>query len=114
MTNKYKFYSFHVDEKGKKVIAVTHYAGHTIKGIAKCAPEDTFDVELGCKIAVAKAEVKVAKAKRRNAATKYCEAAKAADIAEHRYNKMKQYYIDSVDQLDDARKQLNILLNQDE
>ena len=52
MTDKYKYYSFHVDEEGKKVIAVTHYAGRAVRGIAKCAPEDTFDVETGCKIAV--------------------------------------------------------------
>ena len=38
MTDKYKYYSFHVDEESKKVIAVTHYAGRAVRGIAKCAP----------------------------------------------------------------------------
>ena len=47
LDNKYKFYKFHIDEKGKKVVAVTHYAGRTIKGIAKCAPVDTFDIDFG-------------------------------------------------------------------
>jgi hypothetical protein len=77
LKNKYKFYAFSIDEKGKKVIAITHYGGKAIKGIAKCAPEDTFDVEFGCKLAVARAEAKVAKAKIRNASAKYLEAAKA-------------------------------------
>ena len=110
MQNKYKYYSFHIDEEGKKVIAVTHYAGRAVRGIAKCAPEDTFDVELGCKIAVARAERKVARAKIRNAAAKYLEAAKAADAAQKRFDDMKQYYIDAVDQFDEAEEQLEKLL----
>ena len=110
MTDKYKFYSFHIDEEGKKVVAVTHYAGRAIRGIAKCAPEDTFDVETGCKIAVARAEAKVARAKTRNAATKYLEAAKAADAAEKRFDEMKQYYMDAIDQLDEAEEYLDNLL----
>lgn len=98
--SKYKFYSFHIDEKGKKVVAVTHYAGRTIRGIAKCSPADTFDIELGCKIAVARAEKKVAQAKIRNASAKYLAAAVAADAAQKRFDDMKQYYMDAVDQFD--------------
>jgi hypothetical protein len=109
MENKYKFYKFHIDEKGKKVVAVTHYAGRTIKGIAKCAPEDTFDIEFGVKLAVARAETKVARAKARNAATKYLEAAKAADAAQKRYDAMAKYYMDAVDQFDQAMEVLNTL-----
>jgi hypothetical protein len=111
MQNKYKYYSFHVDEEGKKIIAVTHYAGRAVRGIAKCAPEDTFDIELGCKIAVARCEIKVARAKIRNAAAKYLEAAKAADAAQKRYDNMKQYYMDAVDQLDSAIESHNKIIN---
>ena len=114
MKNKYKFYNFYIDEKGKKVIAVTHYAGRTIKGIAKCSPEDTFDVEFGCMIAVARAEEKVAKAKVRNAAKRYLEAAVAADAAEKRFADMKQYYMDAIDQLDQAEIDVNSLFKQGE
>ena len=110
MIDKYKYYSFHVDEEGKKIIAVTHYAGHVVRGIAKCAPEDVFDVELGCKIAVARAEKKVAKAKIRNATSKFRIAAAEVDASLMRYEKMKQYYIDAIDQLDEAGEILDNLL----
>ena len=106
MENKYKFYNFYVDEKNKKVIAVCHYGGKSIRGVAKCSPEDIFDIEYGKKLAVARAEVKVAQAKIRNAATKYLAAAKAADIAEKRFDDMKQYYMDAVDQCDVAMEAL--------
>ena len=108
--DKYKHYSFIVNEDKKKVIAVTHYAGRAIRGIAKCSPEDAFNMELGCMLAVARAEEKVAKAKVRNASAKYLEAAKAADAAQKRFDDMKQYYIDSVDQLDEIEEELNNLL----
>ena len=110
MENKYKFYSFYTNENKGEVIAVTHYAGHTIKGVAKCNPIDEFDLKTGMKLAVARAEKKVAKAKVRNAANKYLEAARAADEAEKYFDKMKQYYMDSVDQLEEAEESLiNIL-----
>lgn len=35
----------------KMVVVTTKYEGKTIKGVAKCAPEDTFDVEVGTKLA---------------------------------------------------------------
>lgn len=113
MTDKYKYYSFHVDEESRKVVAVTHYAGRAVRGIAKCAPEDTFDVETGCKIAVARAEKKVARAKVRNAAEKYLQAAKVADAAEKRFDDMKQYYMDAIDQLDQAELDLENLVKGD-
>ena len=110
MKNKYKFYKFHIDEKNKKVIAITHYAGRVIRGIAKCAPEDIFNLELGKRIAVARAEEKVAKAKARNAATKFLQASVAADAAEKRFDEMKQYYMDAIDQLDEAEEFLENLI----
>jgi hypothetical protein len=112
MQDKYKFYSFHINEEGKKVVAVTHYGGRTIRGMAKCSPEDVFDVEFGCKLAVARAERKVARAKVRNASTKYLQAAIAADKAEKHFDNMKQYYMDSVDQFDQTEEYLNNLINQ--
>ena len=99
MKNVYKTY---VDEKNRKVIAVCRYAGRKIKAAATCAPEDTFDIETGTKLAIARCEWKVAKIKLQNASSKYLEAAKAADKAQKRFDKMKDYYMDSVDQLDAA------------
>lgn len=42
-----------------KVIALTSYAGKTIKGIAKCHPNDVFNEEVGKKIAAARCNQKV-------------------------------------------------------
>lgn len=97
-----KKYNFYIDEKNSSVIAVCRYAGRSVRAVAKCSPDDTFDIEFGKKLAKARCEVKVAKMKIQNATVKYREAAKAADEAQRKYDKMKDYYIDSVDQLDNA------------
>ena len=71
-------------------------------GVAKCSPEDTFDVDFGTKLAKARCDVKVAKAKIQNASAAYMKASVAADEAQRQYDKMKNYYMDSVDQFDKA------------
>lgn len=109
MKNNYKIY---VDEKNKTVIAVCRYAGHNIRAVAKCAPEDTFDIEFGTKLAKARCDLKVARAKIQNASTAYMKASVAADEAQRKYDKMKQYYMDSVDQLDEAIVAHNKLIDE--
>ena len=99
MKNNYKVY---IDEKNKTVIAVCRYAGRNIRAVAKCAPEDTFDIEFGTKLAKARCDLKVARVKNQNASAAYMKASITADEAQRKYDKMKQYYIDSVDQFDEA------------
>ena len=41
---------------GNTVYCMTYYAGKTIKGVAKCDPEDEFDITLGKKIALTRAQ----------------------------------------------------------
>ena len=95
-------YKYYVNLPKGEVIAVCHYAGQTVKSVAHCHPTDEFDLDKGKAVAKAKCEVKVGRIKVRNATNKYRAAAKAADEANRKYNDMKQYYIDSVDFLDDA------------
>ncbi len=43
-----------------KVIALSTYAGRTVRGVAKCSPDDEFDVEFGKQLAAARCNQKVA------------------------------------------------------
>jgi len=45
---------------GNKVIAVSTYAGKTVRGVAICAPGDDFDLEFGKRLAAARCNEKVA------------------------------------------------------
>lgn len=96
------YYKYYVNLSKGEIIAVCRYAGQIVKSVAHCHPDDEFDLDKGKAVAKAKCEVKVGQIKVRNATDKYRAAAKAADDAEEKYRAMKQYYIDSVDFLDDA------------
>ena len=95
-------YQYYVDEKNNEVIAVTRYAGRNVRGTAKCAPEDEFNIELGKKLATARCEAKKAKIKIQNASAKYMIAAEEFEKAKRQLYKMRQYFMDAVDQFDDA------------
>lgn len=69
MFNNYKYYT---DNKSK-VIAVSTYAGKPVKGVAKCSPDDQFDLDDGKALAAARCNVKVAIKRRERALKKYNE-----------------------------------------
>ena len=56
---------------GNKVIAVSTYAGKTVRGIAICSPEDEFDIEFGKKLAAARCNEKVAEKRLNRASNKF-------------------------------------------
>jgi hypothetical protein len=53
-------YNFYTDGK-TKVVAVSTYAGKTVRGVAKCDVNDTFSLEKGKELAAARCNEKVAK-----------------------------------------------------
>lgn len=102
--DKYKFYV-----NDNKVIAVSTYAGRTVRGTAKCDPRDEFDLEFGKKLAAARCAYKIAEKRKARATAEYRKAAVAADEAVMWFNEMKQYFMDSVDQLDDTIEEIKKL-----
>ena len=76
--HNYKIYT-HDNE----VIAVTSFARRPVRATAKCDPRDTFDVEFGKALAIARCDVKVAD-KRLAAAKKRLDKANEAMIAAKR------------------------------
>ena len=93
---RYNFY-----KTKNKVICVSSYAGKTVRGIAKCSPEDAFDEEKGKRLAQLRCDLKVAAARVRNAEAKMDEAEKVLTSAEVRFDNMCAYYDDASRELDD-------------
>ena len=104
--DKYKFYQFKNENGGTTISAVSTYAGRTVKGYAKCDPKDSFDIEKGKELAAARCNVKIANKRVARASQKYLEAARAASEAAAYFDRMKQYYMDAVDQADEAGEEL--------
>ena len=95
---------------GNIVIAITSYAGKTVKAYAKCHSTDTFDREFGEKLAMARANVKVAKKRAARAKQKRAEAVRILAQAQMHMSKMDNYVDDSEDALNNAYIELNNLI----
>ena len=85
-----------------KVYALSSYEGKTVRGVAKCHPDDEFSVENGKKLAAARCNAKIAKRRFRRATKLHKEAAEKLAIAQRWMDKMNHYLNDSEDALGDA------------
>ena len=66
---KYKFIVVnHANGEPYKVIALSTYAGKTVRGVATCSEKDKFDLEVGKKLAAARCNSKVAEKRYKRAA----------------------------------------------
>ena len=104
--DKYRFY--HTDNK---VIAVSTYAGLPVRGVAKCDPEDTFSLESGKALAAARCNEKIAEKRCKRAMRKFFEAHKAAVEAQEYFERMREYFDDSIDNLKTASDYVDDVLN---
>lgn len=99
---KYKYY-----QAGNKVIAVSSFAGRTVRGVAKCNPNDTFDLEKGKKLAALRCNEKVARRRFARACHKEEDALRAYITAEHHYDAMIWYEEDAYQDMVEARKAID-------
>ena len=113
--NKYKCYGY--DEKNEDgsvkahcVVAISTYAGKTVKGYAKCHPDDTWSWEAGRGLAIARCAEKIAVKRANRATRKLAEAQEILADATAHLNDMMNYYMDSADEVTAANAHVNKLL----
>ena len=85
-----------------KVVCVSSFAKRAVRGIAKCAPDDKFNVEIGKKLAKLRCDEKVADKRANRALEKYIEAEELLYEATKYFYDMKGYYLDSEHAHDEA------------
>lgn len=105
-----KKYNYRYYSAPNKIIAVSSFAGKPVRGVAKCAPGDEFDIEKGKELAAARCSLKVAEKRKIRATEKYIEASAAVVEAQQKLAHMRDYFIDASDRLDEAEDKLNELL----
>ena len=106
---KYRFYT----DNEKIVACMSSYAGKTVRGVAKCDPRDTFDLEYGKKLAQARCDHKIAEKRYKNAQLKYEEATYESEKAYKHLLDMGAYVRDSAIALEDAKEALFFLINRE-
>lgn len=92
---KQRTINYRIYEHGNEVIAISTYAKRPVRGVAKCSPHDTFDAELGKKLAIARCNRKVAEKRANRAEEKYKAAVRALREAREAVDRAAQYYNDA-------------------
>ena len=87
---KYRFYV-----AKDRVIAVSSYAGRPVRGVAKCASDDEFNLEIGKKLAAARCNQKIALKRAKRASREYHKAIQARNEAQARVEAMSSYQTDA-------------------
>lgn len=107
MFTNYKYYT---DNKSV-VVAVSTYAGKTVRGVAKCCSEDNFDLEKGKAIAAARCNLKIAEKRRKRANKKYHRIMAELNKITKEFNDTCDYYKNADEALKKAHRELNKLLS---
>lgn len=94
-----------------KVICLSSYMGRTVRGVAKCSPNDEFNEEFGKKLAQARCDYKAAQKRYERAMQKNNEAEDALYAAEQYSDKMDNYLWEAEEAFDDATMTLMELLD---
>ena len=98
-------------DEQKKVIALTSYAGKAVKGVAVCSEHDEFDVEVGKRLASARANVKVAMKRKARAEKKLAYFDKIIDDVEREYHELEAYLYTADERWENAIDELANVLN---
>lgn len=85
--DRYRFYK----SSDNVIVAVSTFAGKTVRGVAKCAPNDTFNEERGKRLAAARCGVKISEKRLKRAEKKYNEAVAAYEKAFIHMKEMEYY-----------------------
>ena len=104
-------YQYRYYNSDKTVVAVSTYAGKTVRGVAKCDPSDTFTLDTGKKLAAARCNLKLASRRVKNAENKRNEAFVALEAAQKRVIEMNSYYNDAIACQEAAANELEEILN---
>lgn len=107
---KYKFYTTTTKDGKEKVIAISTYAGRTVRGVAYCAHDDTFSLEKGKELAAARCAEKIAEKRMNRAVGKLKKAAHLVTQANTHFENMDEYVLDAENELIMARAHLEQLL----
>ena len=111
--DRYK-YATYTDKDGRKVVvAISHHAGKTVKGIAKCNPEDKFNIEKGKAIASARCNAKVCAKRLVDAQDRMEQAKSLLDQAQNYYLMAKDKHWDCVSDMVEAEAHLESLLEKE-
>ncbi len=99
-------YHFYQSSADRSVICTTYYKGKLVKSIAKCDPNDSFDLETGKKLAYLRCKRKFLRRKHARAAEAYANAVVAVRKAEERRQNAIDFFNDTASEFREVNRAL--------
>ena len=99
-------YHFYYHEANRTIVCTTMYKGQMVRGIAKCNPEDTIDIDTGKNLSYLRCYEKYSRKKAHHARKAYNEAVIAKAIMDNKFRKATDFVNDSEYQLVAAKNAL--------
>lgn len=88
------------------IVAIRSFGNKEIKGIARCSPNDTFDEDIGTKLAILRCDKKLAKAKLKEAELNLKEADKMITHYIKIFSEANKYFAKCKDNYNSISKSL--------
>lgn len=107
---KYRYHETLTKDGRKKIIAISTYAGKTVRGVAICDKADEYSMNKGRELAAARCALKIADKRVKRAVTKTNEAESLLYEARDYLDRMDDYLSDSVAERDAAKTHLMSLI----
>jgi hypothetical protein len=102
-------HKYNVSEDNRTVECLSSFAGKPVRGIAKCDPDDNFNVESGKEIAFARCELKISNKRRKKAFANYARAQADFERAKERLTKASDYIVDATIEYGENKKKLEAI-----
>ena len=103
---KYRYYI-----AGKKVICVTMYAGKSVRGVAICSEDDTFNFDAGQRLAKARCDHKLAERRMSRIEKELQDIANQQKVLANKHNKLIDSLMKANTSVEDAKEQVNSLVS---
>lgn len=107
---EYPIEKYHFFTSKNKIVAVSTYAGKSVRGVAKCDPRDEFDMEKGRALAAARCAERVATKRQARAKAEFNRAYANFAKAQKRLEDMNVYMVDSKKAVIAAKENINTIL----
>lgn len=107
---EYPIEKYHFFTSKNKIVAVSTYAGKSVRGVAKCDPRDEFDMEKGKALAAARCAERVATKRQARAKIEFNRAYANFTKAQKRLEDMNVYMVDSKKAVIAAKENINTIL----
>ena len=109
--DKYRYFKIERPDGSIKIVAVSTYAGKTVRGVAICDSGDAYDENKGKELAAARCELRVAEKRYKRAGLKVKTVAEQLDNFAAKYGDAQKYYADSARNYAQAESHLMELLD---